>query len=81
MADYCRQGNYLETWSLHLTCQFYSSPGQYIPWAMGKTRGHSKEMTEPLRLAGDARGVFKRMGLAFSSASHNVSSSYTARVL
>jgi hypothetical protein len=44
-------------------------------------RGHSEEKVEPFRIVEDARGVFKRMGLAFASASHDVSSSCTARVL
>ncbi len=45
-----------------------------------KMRGHSGETREPLRVVGHPRGIFNRIVLAFASALHDTSSSYTARV-
>ena len=47
-------------------------------WMKGNMRGHSGENIEPFRVVDDARGVLKRMGLAFASASRGSIS--TARV-
>ncbi len=60
---------------------FHGRPMRDVEWMKENKHRHSGEKVESFRIVGGARGVLKRIGLGFASASRDVSSNCTAGVL